>query len=59
LRSATIFSLVKELYAPHRTVLADFPHTALQSISLDGNSKTESSVNATGLLLAENPVAFP
>ena len=39
MRSATIFSLVKELYAPHRTVLADFPHTALQPVSLDGNSK--------------------
>jgi hypothetical protein len=59
LRSATIFSLVKELYAPHRTGLEDFPHPALQPVSLDGNSKIESSVNATGLLLAENPVAFP
>jgi len=39
LRSATIFSLVKELYAPHRTVLADFPHTALQPTSIDGNGK--------------------
>jgi len=59
LRSATIFSLVKELYAPHRTGLEDFPHPALQPISLDGSGKIESSVKATGLLLAENPVAFP
>ena len=29
--------LMTDFNAPHRTVLADFPHTALQSISLYGD----------------------
>ena len=36
IKSATLSYLITSFNAPHRTVLADFPHTALQSISSRG-----------------------
>jgi len=39
IKSATISYHIAGFNAPHRTVRADFPHTALQSVSLDDDSK--------------------